>query len=106
MLALDHDLYNYETSFEGSEGDHDIDYYEASFEGKQNSKLVDGLHTILLVEKGGENRRKYLTSLAHSKDLKAELALLRVAKGGKIQIKDEAAVVYWSLVSINVVHCV
>jgi hypothetical protein len=35
--ALDHDLYNYETSFEGSEGDHDIDYYETSFEGSGSS---------------------------------------------------------------------
>jgi hypothetical protein len=34
---LDHDLYNYETSFEGSEGDHDIDYYETSFEGSGSS---------------------------------------------------------------------
>jgi len=37
MQAEDHDLYNYETSFEGSEGDHDIDYYETSFEGSGSS---------------------------------------------------------------------
>nr|TKS16538.1 hypothetical protein D5086_0000022720 [Populus alba] len=37
MLRMNHDLDNYETSFEGSEGDHDIDYYETSFEGSRSS---------------------------------------------------------------------
>jgi hypothetical protein len=34
--ALDHDIYNQE-SLEGSEGDHDIDNYETSFEGSGSS---------------------------------------------------------------------